>query len=270
MSLATDSAAGDRADLLSQIHCAQSDLDQLIAQLGNDAGSILVDGKAQRELLAQMERTLASGAAAPSPSLRSEVAGILAGTTSLAQQARAAIDQSGGSSLSAAQARTRASVAQMSRDIYERRIFDPYLQFDSAADEAAYHRREEQNRGAIDDALAEHSPEGDLRAARIMGRQLRDAKDHGADASPQFRAMAERNAHDIERLERATGRQPASEGVQTPGAEPGERPAPATQEQLASVLATFRAAGVAGGTPAQESGHGVNVAVSPSDQGRTI
>jgi hypothetical protein len=255
--------------LLSQIRSAQSDLDQLLAQLGSDAGGVLADGKSQRELLTQLERTVSSGAGAPGASMRGEIAGVLATTATLLQQARAAADQSGGSALATAQARTRASVEQMGRDIYERRIFDPYLQFASGEDEAAYRRREQENRRAIAEALAERSPAGYLRAARIMGRQLRDAGAHGADASPQFTQMRDHNAADIERLETALGRHPNDDDSRlSPPEAAKEQPALATPDQLASVLGALRAAGIQGGITAEESGHGLGVDGSGLSQDR--
>lgn len=254
--------------MLTQIRAAQSDLDQLLSQLGN-AGSVPAEIINQRQLLAQLERNLASGISSASPaSLRNEIAGAIAAATSLGQQARAAGDPRVGLELATAQARTRASVAEMSRDIYERRIFDPYLRFASEDDEAAYRRREEESRRAIERALAENTPEGDLRAARIMRDQLRDAAAHGADASPEFQRLNNRNAEDIDRLEVALGRG-QSRGQQAQPSQTSEPPAPATDEQLASVLATFRAAGIDGGIPATDSQHGLTVDRNPPDQGRS-
>ena len=221
-------------------------------------------------MLANLERTLTSGVGVTNASVRAEIAGVLASTASLAQQARAVNDQNGGTTLATVQARTRATVEEISRDIYERRIFDPYLHFSSAQDEAAYRRREEQTRRAINDALAQGTPEGDLLAARLTDRQLQDAGAHGAAASPEFRALFDRNRQNMAGLESAIGeRQPArsndQSGVQSASV---PQPVPATPEQLASVLATLRTAGIDGGIHAHDTGHGLSIDASPVDQGR--
>ncbi|HEV7659330.1 MAG TPA: hypothetical protein VGO55_05745 [Allosphingosinicella sp.] len=265
-------SAAERTDLLAQIHSAQADLDQLIAQFGSDGGSVLADGQLQRQLLTNLERSLASGANLSSGSIRNEIAAAITVATNLGEQARQSISQRGNLDLATAQARTRATVMEIGRDFYERRIFDPYLRFTSTEDEEAYRRREEENRRAIADALAENTPAGDLRAARIMDRQLQDAGVHGADASPQFRALVDRNGQNMGRLEAAIGdRQPVRESERSgPHPKNAEQPSPATPEQLASVLATFRAAGIGGGLAAHDSGHGLTVEVVSPDQGRTI
>lgn len=265
-------AAAERADLLAQIAAAQAELDQVLAQLGSDAGATVAEGQAQRQLLVQFERSLSSGIALPAESVRSGIAGAIAGATQLSQQARAASEHRASSDLAAAQTRTRATVLDISRDIYERRVFDPYLRFASSEQEAAYREREVSNRRAIEKALALSTPEGDLRAARILDRQLQDSGAHGADASPQFRGLMDRNSQNMGRLEAALGeRQSAQDGqrLATPSRHP-DHPAPATSAQLAAVLATFRAAGIDGGVPAHDSGHGLSVDMSPPDQGRTV
>jgi hypothetical protein len=270
---AYDSPASQRADLLSQIHSAQNDLDQLLAQLGSDAGSLLAEGLAKRELLARLERTLTSGVPVPVASVRGEIAGLVASTAALAQQARAANDQSSGSALATAQARARATVLEIGRDIYERHIFDPYLRFASPDDESAYRRREGESRRATERALAEHTPEGDLRAARLIQHQLADAGAHGADASPDFADRMSRINRDIGGLERAAAprlqEQPDSQRENAGSSATSQSAPPASEEQLASVLATFRAVGIAGGVTAEQSAHGLSVDGSSPGQSQT-
>jgi hypothetical protein len=262
-------AAAERADLLAQIVSAQAELDLVLAQLGNDVGSTVAEAQAQRQLLAQLERSLASGIALPAASARGEIAGVLAGVTQLSQQARAASEHRMSFDLATAQAQTRATVLDISRDIYERRLFDPYLRFHSPEQEAAYRKREASNRRAIEEALALNTPEGDLRAAHIMDRQLQDAGAHGADASPQFKSLMDRNRENMGRLEAALGERRPTRGDDR-SATSFDHPAAATSEQLASVLAAFRAAGIGGGVSAHESGHGLSVEVGPPDKGRTV
>lgn len=263
-------SAADQSDLLAQIRSAQADLDQLIAQLGNDAGTVLADGQSQRQLLASLERSLTTGSVSAGP-IRNEVAAAVASAGNFGQHVRMANDQRGNVDLATAQARTRATVLEIGRDIFERRIFDPYLRFASLEEEAAYRRREEENRRAIADALAENTPEGDLRAARIVNRQLQDAGAHGADASPEYQGILARSRQGVDQLSQAIGEPQAQAGAErteqdTQLAEPAT---PASDQQLASVLATFRAAGIGGGLQASDSGHGLHVNAGPRDQGRS-
>lgn len=256
--------------MLAQIRSAQADLDQLLAQLSNDAASLLTDSQSQRHLLATLEQSLSSGSVTSAVLIRSQIAGAIAATASLGDQARQSSSQRASTDLATAQARTRAAVLEIGRDIYQRRIFDPYLRFASAEEEEAYRHREEENRRAIVKALAENTPEGDLRAARIIDRQLQDAGTHGADASPQFRSLVDRNSENMSRLEAALGGRPAQRDERAaPQQATSEPPAPATNEQLASVLATFRAVGIDGGIPAHHSGHGLSADNSSPNQGRS-
>lgn len=234
----------------------------MLSQLGTSAGNILVEGQAQRQLLTQLERSLSSGAAISAAFVRNEIAGVIANSANLSQQARASEVRSS-AELAAARARTRATVMDISRDIYERRIFDPYLRFASPEDEAGYREREEANRRAIEEALAEGTPDGDLRAARLIRRQLADAGEHGADASPEFAGRMLRINRDIEGLERAVALSQQLGAQNEQGSARPERaqqsPPPASDDQLASVLATFRAAGIAGGVSTEDSAHGLSV-----------
>jgi hypothetical protein len=211
-------------------------------------------------MLAKLERALSSGSSAMIASnIRGEIAAVIAASATLSQQALQAAHERVGADLATAQARTRATVQEIGRDIYERRIFDPYLRFSSDEEESAYRRREEENRRAIAEALAEQTPAGDLRAANLIQRQLADAGAHGADASPEFAGRMARINNEISGLERAAAsQQPAPPETPSLSAAP-ESPPPASEDQLASVLATFRAAGVAGGISARQSAHGLNV-----------
>jgi hypothetical protein len=249
-------------DLLAQIHSAQSDLDQLIAQLGNDAGSVLTGGQSQRQLLVALEQRLTSGAVASPALIRNQIAGAIAATANLGDQARQLNSQRASLDLASAQERTRATAMEIGRDIYQHRIFDPYLRFTSVEDEEAYRRREEDNRRAVERALAENTPEGDLRATRILERQLQDAASHGADASPQFADYAARIRCDQGNLERAIASRDETAGDRQRAHPSPEAPPPATEDQLASVLATFRAAGIAGGAQADHAAHGLVVNAS--------
>ncbi len=259
--------------MLTQILSAQSDIGATVAGL-NGAGdaSLIAQALAHQQTLAKLERALSSGSAAMiAPNIRGEIAAVLAASANLSQQAKLTADQQT-VDLATAQARARATVQEIGRDIYGRRIFDPYLRFASEEDEVAYRRREEENRRAIAEALAEHTPEGDLRAAQITERQLQDAGAHGADASPQFSNLVSRNRENMNGLETAIGQQTSAQVDEQSATRqsPPSTPTPATNDQLASVLATFRAAGINGGVPAHDSGHGLSVDNSSADQSRSI
>lgn len=238
----------------------------MLSQLGNDAGSLLAEGQAQRQLLAQIEKSLTNGSYMSLASLRNDVAGAIAVTATIGQQARLSNEQRNTIDLANAQARTRASVVDIGRDIFERRTLDPYLRFSSPEDEAAYREREEENRRAIERALAENTPEGDLRASRIMERQLNDAGAHGADAAPQFSEYRSRIRGDQANLERAIASRDESRTAPAQDQPTAENSPPASEEQLASILATFRAAGIAGGTPAEQTAHGLSVNASAPER----
>ena len=81
---------------------------------------------------------------------------------------------------------TRAEVQNLSRDMFSNRIFDPYLHFASAADEAEFRRRQAEAQSYVDVQLAHHTPEGDLNAGGGMMGAMLDANAHGAGDSPEF------------------------------------------------------------------------------------
>jgi hypothetical protein len=85
----------------------------------------------------------------------------------------------------ASAAYTRQETASIETDVYDKRIFDPYLHFSSAEDEAAYHR-EAETKQYVDAQLGKHTPEGDLNASGGMIGEMLDAHAHGAGASPDF------------------------------------------------------------------------------------
>lgn len=260
--------------MLTQILAAQSDVGSALAELSRAGDpSLIAQALAQQQTLAKLERTLSSGNSAMIASnIRGEIAAVIAASANLSQEAQQATHERAGADLATAQARTRATVMEIGRDIYERRIFDPYLRFASDEEEAAYRRREEENRRAIAEALAEHTPEGDFRAAQITERQLQDAGAHGADASPEYQRMRARSREGVDQLSSAVHDRPAQADTQrtTQDSAVAEAPAPVADQQIASVLATFRAAGIGGGLQTSESGHGLSVNGSPRDQGRGV
>lgn len=102
-------------------------------------------------------------------------------------------------SVAAASAATRQQVQTLSDDVFEKRIFDPYLHFSSAEDEADFRKRQAAARKYVDEQLARGTPEGNLNAAGGMQGTLLDADAHGAGASPEFMPRWDALADDARR-----------------------------------------------------------------------
>lgn len=73
------------------------------------------------------------------------------------------------------------SIEAVGRDVFEKRVLDPYLCFASAVDEEAYRKRERERDEFRTHALALRTPEGDRRELELAQDQLRDAGGHGRD-----------------------------------------------------------------------------------------
>lgn len=151
--------------------------------------SLIAQAEGQLGALMALQRKLDAATPATLAMIRADIAATVAASQSLAQQARAAGSSAGASSaadLGTASQAARATVNDFTRDFYERKIFDPYLKFSSAEDEEKYRRDEAERRKQIEQALALHTPEGDLRANTLAIEQLKDAGAHGADQSPAY------------------------------------------------------------------------------------
>jgi len=86
----------------------------------------------------------------------------------------------------AAAVATRSEVQSLSHDIYDRRVFDPYLHFSSPEDEAEFRKRQAEAQSYIDTQIARHTSEGDLNAGGGAIGAMLDLNVHGAGASPDF------------------------------------------------------------------------------------
>jgi hypothetical protein len=177
--------------LLTQLASTQSELDGQLSELRRSGDTLaLAIAANQSEGLARLQRRIATASPAHLPAIRAELAAIttamavLAGTHGLSPSAA----QMPEDALERARAEARAQVAGFMADYYDRKIFEPYLRFASAEDEAAYREREERRRKEIEEARALGTPEGDLRALQLSKEQMRDAGAHGADKSPDFEA----------------------------------------------------------------------------------
>lgn len=211
------------------------------------------------------------GGAKDATALRAIIASAVADSRAYAADARNAM--TGAAQGSTAQAMTlqqasevaRTTTANFMRDYYERRVFDPYLQFTSLEDQEEYRRREAARKEAMEKAQAEHTPQGDLRASRIAIEQLQDAGAHGANRSPEFQK-------DLDKLTATNA------SLATEMARPSTRPAQASADPLdaakptakvpSELAANLRAAGIV--VPDQDGrGHGINVPPPPSVLGRS-
>jgi hypothetical protein len=257
-----------RAELLGRVVAAQFDLERAIANLIRSGASTAF---AQNELgaLGKLQRQIGSANPVTLATLSGTVAAAIASAQDVNRQAATLAignDPDAANTLIAvAGAKARAAVQEDMRDIYDRKVLDPYLRFASTADEEAYRRHEEETRRAIEKALAERTPEGDLRAAKLLRDQLLDAKEHGADASPDFANLVARNEQGIAGLESAMANaQPArSQPATAPtSAVPADTTPPASDDKLASVMAQLRSVGVAGGISADQSGHGLSASAN--------
>lgn len=197
--------------------------------------------------------------------LRGEIASIIAAATSIAQYALVTAGsqaQQSEGALRAASGEARMAVAAFVDDVYERKIFDPYLRFASADEEAAYRAREADRRRGIETALTDDTPRGNLSALRLANDQMLDASAHGASASPQFEPLrqtllareAELQAQ-VERQEAAAARAPRTQTNDDPLAaiKPSANLSP-------DLLASLRATGVTAESGLGE-GHGVTAAL---------
>ena len=247
--------------MLGTISGAQFDIDNAIVELarsGADSAALANQGQA----LQQLQRTVGSANLGSLLALRSEVATVATSATALANQVTStAANSAANANMSSAQ-RARANIEAVGRDLFEKRVLDPYLQFASAEDEEAYRKRERERKEAYDAALAQNTPEGTHLATRIADAQLRDAGAHGADKSPAFNSLLDRTS-----AARSAIEQPAQPDL------PHDRAPPVASNDVASIAATLRAAGLtAQPTSPPSDGHGLNpdmvVAVGRNNEGR--
>lgn len=229
----------------------------------------LTQAEAQLRGLSQLQHRLARADATTLGTIRSEVMASVAATQALVQQAQtgAASTQTAQVALYAASEGARRSVTSFMHDYYDRHAFDRYLKFTSTEDEEEYRRREDERKKAIDAAVAEHTPEGNLKATDLSIEQLKDAGAHGADKSPEYKRDLDSltKAHnDLQR--EIAAKDPVSRSTQGAAAESAVDPlqsVAAKAPHAKSVAATLLAAGIT--APASDNiGHGVNDRTSPT------
>lgn len=257
-----DPEASLRAELTGAIAAAQIDIANAIAELarsGADSAALTN----QNQALQQLQRTVGSANLGNLLALRGEVAATASSATNLANQAisSAASAAAAQANLSPAE-RARASIEALNRDLFEKRVLDPYLRFASPEDEEAYRKREREREAEIKRSLALGTPEGDRRAADLTHDQLRDAGAHGADRSPDFAGMMNQIGSARETL-----------NTTTPASVPDTPSLDSPSSEVADIAATLRAAGLS--APPQitnEGGHGLSFdklsAATRSNEGR--
>ena len=180
-----DPEASLRAELTGAISAAQIDITEAIAELarsGADASALTN----QRQSLQQLQKQVGTANLTTLAGLRAEIAGAVATTQTLTEQSRAVAitaGQAAAETLATASVNSRLAVISIMRDMHR---FDPYLNFASAEDEAAYRKREAERLAYIDAQHAKGTVEGNLNAAGAAVGQLADAKAHGAGNSPEF------------------------------------------------------------------------------------
>lgn len=248
--------------MLEQIASAQADLETNIDELrkaiasgGN--GASLGQADAQLHGLSSLQHRITNAHGASLIAIRAEVTASVAATQAFAQQARGvtASAQNNEVSLHAASAAAHREVASFMHDFYEKKIFDPYLRFDTPADEKAYREREESYRRAIEAAQAEGTADGNLRALDLSRAQLLDAGAHGADKSPDYQGQLDRLDRERATLGGAMARS-ASGPTAASSSATADNSAGPTPTVDPKILASLRAAGITLADQSQQ-GHGV-------------
>ena len=219
VALATDNIARnlgigtDRYEMRDQLNDAQRDVDVAMLELQNGGAdaAVLSQLRAQAQHLVKLQRALTDAGSAGLGDLKSSVAAAVATSATLVVQARdvaATAKGADSAGILATSAAARRQVEDLSRDIYERKIFDPYLKFGTAEEEEAYRRREAEAKAYIDAEMAKGTPEGDLNAAGAAQGQMLDAAAHGAADSPEFKERweaLEKTAREQREAVRAAG-----------------------------------------------------------------
>ncbi len=180
--------------MLGKLLAAQHELEVQLKALRQADGAghdtaLVAECEARLGMLAALQDVLAGAKPAGLAAIRSTVLASVGAAATTAQQVRSAVASAtaaGPMSLATTSAVLRQELSSLHGDLFERRIFDPFLHFASREDEEAYRRREEETRRYIAQQMAAKTPEGALNAAGATMGQMLDAHSHGAGASPEF------------------------------------------------------------------------------------
>lgn len=258
-----DPLASERLALLGRTAAAQLDLERVIASLQASAMPIPTELLAQQGELATLIREVATAGTAELPALQRAIATAVAATSSAVQQA----GQSASSNVATLDLAERVKAARQTiesvgRDLFDKKVLDPYLQFSSPEDEAAYRKRERENAAAIEREKTKGTIEGDRNAAALLERQLLDAGEHGATASPDY----DRMLTDIRAASNTLEAQSPTKTATSKDTQGTEKLPEGKSDSLDDVLATLKSAGVTTLTEPKESiVHGLNADARSAD-----
>lgn len=224
-----------RAELLGQLVAAQFEIEAALKEAGGNVGAAK-EGVAQLELLNALQRQIGSANPTALAAMRSGIIATVSAAQAVAHQTRTGADDSKIANLTDVTNNTRKTLRNLADELFEQKKLDPYLQFQSADDEAEYRKREAERKAYIDRELAKGTPEGALNANLAFKAQLKDAGAHGAEASPDYAAMLAK-AEEAER-----GLRSAMPNAPTPSVEQPKSGTKATE--LDDIMAAFRDAGV--------------------------
>ena len=93
----------------------------------------------------------------------------------------------------ARQQRVQTSLGAMHHDLFEKKILDPYLRFESEQEEEEYRKRERARKEEIERLQKIGTPEAMKQANALIGEQLKDAERHGAGAAPEMEELWNRH-----------------------------------------------------------------------------
>lgn len=245
--------------LLEQIAGAQQALEAQLeilrhaATVGGDTASLAM-AQSQLSRLGGLHQRIEQMHGGSLAAIRAEVMATVAVSQTMSQQARSTVASAHTTemALHAAEAEARRVTGDFVHDFYERKIFDKFLDFASSEEEEAYRQREAERERAIRDALAEGTPEGNLRALELSKEQLLDAGRYGASDSPNYQSTLNRIDAAQEPLERTLG---VDKAIIQQEAEAALAP---TEAPLVSpdIIATLRSTGTIF-ADAGQTGHGV-------------
>ena len=260
--LPLDPQASLRNEMLGQIVAAQFALESAIAELMQAGGdpAIIAETRMQMPGLAELRQQVAVSSGSALISLRADINAASGASASAAQQARVAATNAASSMAADAikRAEARQAIMSIGQDVFEQKVFDSYLRFSSAEDEAAYRKRERENKEAMDRESAKGTLQGDRNAAAILERQILDAGAHGANASPDYAPMLtqvrDAKAVLMQPVQQASAKSATQDAGRAPDA--SARPQPLASE-LDDVLATLKAAGVTTDAGVGQGGHGL-------------
>jgi hypothetical protein len=162
------SAISGNSELYARLASALAQIDGAASQL-----SLALDSPTATLRLSDLE---AIAAAVNSADIQGLVASAAAAGTP------AAVAQE----LATSSAATHAQVQTLAGDLFEKKLFDPYLHFANAEEEAAFRRRQAETQQYVAAQLAKDTPEGNLNAGGGMVDAMIDARAHGASDSPDF------------------------------------------------------------------------------------